>query len=69
MPKKRRAADRYYEVEEVLDEREENGVMFYLLRWKGYTADHDSWEPFDNLGAAMQESVMLSLNETVGLKK
>jgi hypothetical protein len=28
----------------------------YLLRWKGYDASHDSWEPEENLDLGLIES-------------
>ncbi|KAG9221447.1 hypothetical protein CCMSSC00406_0008297 [Pleurotus cornucopiae] len=38
-----------FEVEEVLDSRLRRGQLEYLIRWKGYTPEHDSWEPERNL--------------------
>lgn len=54
-----------YEVERILDKRtrlERTGsrskrVTEYLIRWKGYTQESDSWEPLSNLrGAAVAEA-------------
>lgn len=38
-----------YEVEEILDRRIRNGAVEYLLKWEGYPASENSWEPESNL--------------------
>jgi len=38
-----------FEVEEVLDQKTQDGKNFFLLKWKNYTGDFNSWEPEDNL--------------------
>ena len=38
-----------WEVEEVLDSRVKRGNLKYLVHWKGYTKEDDSWELSDNL--------------------
>lgn len=38
-----------YAVEEILDDKFVNKKKYYLVRWKGYGADEDSWEPAKNL--------------------
>ncbi|XP_072385360.1 uncharacterized protein [Diabrotica undecimpunctata] len=38
-----------YEVEKVLDDKMIAGVRHYLIRWKGYGQDDDTWEPEDTL--------------------
>jgi len=40
-------ADGYYEVERILDEDvdEEDGELYYFIRWKGYSPSSDSREP------------------------
>ena len=38
-----------YEVEQVLDSRLKRGKLEYLVKWFGYTDDHNTWEPELNL--------------------
>jgi len=38
-----------YEVQDIIEEKVERGVTYYLIRWKGYTKDDDTWEPADTL--------------------
>ena len=36
-------------MEEVLDSRLKRGKLEYLVKWSGYTDDHNTWEPELNL--------------------
>ncbi|KAL4226777.1 hypothetical protein ACF0H5_014756 [Mactra antiquata] len=38
-----------FEVERILDYYEEDGREFYLIKWKGWSQAHNSWEPKNNL--------------------
>lgn len=38
-----------YEVEEIIDKREKDGGIQYLVQWKGYSSEHNSWEPKEYL--------------------
>ncbi|XP_037818709.1 probable chromo domain-containing protein LHP1 isoform X3 [Lucilia sericata] len=38
-----------YEVKDIMDHKTERGVSYFLIRWKGYTKDDDTWEPEDTL--------------------
>lgn len=44
-----------FEVETILDSRLRRGCLEYLVRWKGYTPEHDSWEPERNLENAPEQ--------------
>jgi len=38
-----------YEVQSIIDEMENNGVMLYKVHWKGYSVEDATWEPFVSL--------------------
>ncbi|XP_053575659.1 aldo-keto reductase family 1 member B1-like [Bombina bombina] len=40
-----------YEVESLVDSRISRGELQYLVRWKNYTEEDDTWEPSSNLSA------------------
>ncbi|XP_060535025.1 heterochromatin protein 1-like [Cylas formicarius] len=44
--------DAEYEVEAILSDKTLKGVHHYLIRWKGYTEESDTWEPEDTLDCA-----------------
>jgi len=39
-----------YEIERILSKRKRYGKVEYLVQWKGYTAEEDTWEKEENLG-------------------
>jgi len=53
-----------YEVEKILNKRKFRGKDRYLVWWKGYTAEEDTWEPRENLGNA--EDLVKEFKEEYG---
>ena len=42
--------DGFHEVERLLEQRTIDGVEHFRVRWKGFSREHDTWEPAENLG-------------------
>jgi len=43
-----------WEVEKILNKKKIRGVEKYLVCWKGFTVEHDTWERRENLGNAKE---------------
>jgi hypothetical protein len=43
-----------YEVEQVLDQRKRGRGIQYLIKWKGYGHEENTWEPASNLSHAKE---------------
>ncbi|BET02017.1 Chromo (Hypothetical proteinRromatin Organisation MOdifier) domain [Nesidiocoris tenuis] len=48
-PAKAKPEPKDFEVESILDSRVKKGKTEYKIRWKGYSAKSDTWEPEKNL--------------------
>ena len=47
--------EKEYEVEEILDRQERRGKTRYLVKWKGYTAEENTWKGLENLKNAREK--------------
>jgi hypothetical protein len=56
--------EKEYEVEEVLESRCHRGMTQYLVKWKGYTTEHNMWEPALNLENAQAKVKAFSIEDT-----
>jgi hypothetical protein len=45
----------FYEVEAVVGQRKKKGRKEYLIKWKGYASDQNTWEPIANLNKSARE--------------
>nr|XP_022342146.1 chromobox protein homolog 1-like [Crassostrea virginica] len=52
-----------YEVDKILQQRKRKGVLEYLVRWRGYGAENDSWEPGKNLKDCAEKIKAFNDNE------
>ena len=49
------ASEKEYEVEEILNREERRGKTKYLVKWKGYIAEENTWEGLENLKNVMKK--------------
>jgi len=47
--------EKEYEVEKILDRQERRGKTRYLVKWKEYTVEENTWEGLENLRNAMEK--------------
>uniref|UniRef100_A0AC34QB50 Chromo domain-containing protein n=1 Tax=Panagrolaimus sp. JU765 TaxID=591449 RepID=A0AC34QB50_9BILA len=55
--------DEIYEVDRILQTRMQGKARMFLVRWKNYGPDADSWEPYDVLKDGAEESVKEFMEE------
>ena len=60
------ANEEEFEVEEILNQRNRNGITEYQIRWKGYNPGNDSWTTHGNppVTSIVQTTLKNSKNET-----
>jgi len=46
--------EKEFKVEKILNKRTVRGKEKFLVRWKGYTAEEDTWKNKENLGNAKE---------------
>ena len=56
-----------FEVEKIMDHRDVNGKLFYLVKWCGFPSSDNTWEPRDGL-VNCQEAIN-EYHAAVGLGK
>ncbi|QRW21152.1 Transposon Tf2-7 polyprotein [Rhizoctonia solani] len=44
-----------YKVEQIIDSKQQQGKWFYLIKWKGYGPEDNSWEPDELLEHSQEE--------------
>ncbi|KAF8750040.1 hypothetical protein RHS01_09707 [Rhizoctonia solani] len=44
-----------YEVEQIIDSKQQRGKWFYLIKWRGYGPEDNSWEPKELLEHSQEE--------------
>ena len=55
LPPVKIAGEKEYKVEEILDRQERRGKMKYLVKWKEYTAEENTWKGLENLKNVMEK--------------
>jgi len=55
LPPVKVAGKKEYEMEEILDRQKRKGKTRYLVKWKGYTVEGNTWEGLENLKNAMEK--------------
>ncbi len=57
-----------YEVEAVVGQRKRKGRYEYLIKWKGYASDENTWEPIANLNESAREETRAYRNNKISSK-
>uniref|UniRef100_A0A7S4DX17 Chromo domain-containing protein n=1 Tax=Lotharella globosa TaxID=91324 RepID=A0A7S4DX17_9EUKA len=46
-----------FEIECILDKRKRKGKDFFLVKWKGYDEDHNTWEPAESFQEGFEDAL------------
>lgn len=57
-----------YEVDDLIDYKQLRGKELFLVRWKGFSPDFDTWEPTANLASGLEETIE-TLRKKYAIKK
>jgi len=68
-PQKRRVGgEKEYVVQEILGVRSHEGQVQYLIKWKGWAAKHNTWEPTSNL-SNLEVDIQLFEDSLLGARR
>jgi hypothetical protein len=42
-------SEKIYDIEKVLKKQKRDGAEYWLVKWKGYPSEHNSWIPASSL--------------------
>jgi hypothetical protein len=51
-----------YEVDKIIGRKSENGIDYWLVKWKGYEDESNTWEPHQNVCDTAPEAILDFLN-------
>lgn len=60
-------ADEFFEVEQIIDQKEFDGETKYFVKWKGYDEDANTWEPLDHIGRTQAYQDYMNQKMSAGL--
>lgn len=58
-----------YDIEKILADEERDGVIFYLIRWTGYSEKYDLWIPESNISAEAIDAYKTHREKNIEEKK
>lgn len=56
--KKPKTNEVFYEVDEIVDYENYNGIELVRIRWTGYSSADDTWEPLSSLNDVLRQDVI-----------
>ena len=58
-----------YNVQQIIDSRRFGRTVKYLVRWDGYSEEHNTWQPMDTLIGDGITKLILDFHNTPGNKR